>query len=1007
MVVGQQDALREGRRVQDAPGQGAAPARGMSLLVPRNRLMRQLEVAGGEAGTVFLCAPFGFGKTAALLELVMQVRQDDKRASARLIDARGLTAAEFLQQMDLASRELEPSARPLVAVDNVPNYSKKRCVQVVSELRRMRAAGFEVVLSCTPGSDALMRSMGDAAKIGAQAFKVQTREYADWARALAISPQIDMYGYTQGIPAFVAALRGLTERPQDSVALDREVTAVYRAVVADPPRGGSGRLMRAMVLARRGSFAMLERGGIRVREEDVRRIAVSYPVFGLDAGRGSFSCVRMRGSTYEQLARLIASKEPVLAARVARALMAQGRTDDAVWIATSVLDRSEAAALIARFPVQVCLDGHGEAVRALHGDLTALNRRPGGRLAPGKDEARPVELGLALAAYVANLLTGNRRAARALSVELASRADEVTREVSVDDWDAALACRELLDPGSAAELPRVSFAQKGDPSARTVQLRLHLRAREALRDGSFAQVAPELREYAVENGNALDIPALLVRLDLMLAGAFAARDDGLDASGDQVAEEAQALEHGKMLGLSAWARLVLAVRAMVRGAAPVDDGVMSEAAAAAVRAADGPFQLFATVAHGWNDLLRAQTVSAQFRAQQVLRLSGENGGVLARWAALLDGVAALRSSSLVSLRAEADRADLDAEEVDGFAAWRVALVLSAVRSDAELSAWFSRHRKAMLAPALKAVARLALACAGEAAGALRRLLPPGYEAGGAALRTERPALAASPVDELGLGQVEIRLLGGFCAEKNGHVLAGDAWRRRRADALAARLALCLGTFVDRRVIASEMWPQSDARHARENLYMTLSSLRRALGQATGGPTYVIAQGDGIALNPEFVTTDVARFNALARDVLVHRAELPLPQLLETCLKLEELYAGALYEPSRGVLGFFERTRKTLRTKFLDCMVTGASAALEDGQLPVASWLVQAALAQRPFREDVVRCALRVYGRQGRRSEAVALFEEHARLLACETGAAPEQATRELYEAVVTGAAFPA
>lgn len=995
------EAPREGRRVREGRRRDrAADIRGASVLVPRGRLMRQLAEAGEEAGTVFLCAPFGFGKTAALLELVMQARSDGATA-ARIIDAQGLTAAEFVQQIDAAADELDPAERQLVAVDNVPNYGKERCARVADDLRRLRAAGCRVVLSCTPSTDALMASMGDAAKIGAQSFKVQTREYADWARELAISPQVDMYGYTQGVPAFVAALRGMTERPQDSTALDREVAAVYREAVMGRA-SGARRLMRAMVLARSGTFDMLRSGGVRASDSDVRRIRRGWPLFGLDGGGGGFSCVRMRDGTYEQLARLVAAQEPALAARVARALMLAGRTDDAMWIAVNVLDRPEAGALIARFPLQACLDGHAAEVRAVYDDLDAVRRHAGARLRPdGAEPGPPADLGLVLGAYAASLITGDLRVARALSFSLAARADAVAREVSPDDWDAARACCELWGAAGDAGLPQVEFAEPGEPSARTVQLRLHVRMREALFDGAASQALPDLREHALEDGSAVDLPALLVRLDLMMADAFAGAAAEHEPDLARLDELAQLMERRKMLGPAAFTRLAAAVCAMVGRGAARDDAVFSEATAAAVRAADVPFQLLAMTAHGWNDLLRDQVVSAQFRAQQVLRLSAGRRTPLADWAGLLGAVAQVRSSSLMALRAEADACDLDEQGADAFTAWRVALVLSAVRSDAELAAWFSRYRRALLAPKMAALGRLAVRCAGEAASALRRLLPASFAGDAAPLPAAPPALV--PDRDLGLGQVRLRLFGGFSAEKNGHVLVSQAWRRRRAESLAARLALCPGAYVERAVIAREMWPESDYKHARENLYMTLSSLRRAFGQVAGGPTYVVAQGDGVALNPEFVTTDVAAFNALARDVLLRRDDLPAPRLVESCLKLEELYAGPLYQPTRGATDFFDRARAALRAKFLDCMVAGASAALAEGQLPVASWLAQAALAQGPYREDAVRCALRVFARQGRRAEAVALFEEHARQLACATGSAPERETCAVYEEVLSGA----
>ncbi len=65
-----------------------------------------------------------------------------------------------------------------------------------------------------------------------------------------------------------------------------------------------------------------------------------------------------------------------------------------------------------------------------------------------------------------------------------------------------------------------------------------------------------------------------------------------------------------------------------------------------------------------------------------------------------------------------------------------------------------------------------------------------------------------------LGQVNVRLFGGFQVERGGHVVTDAAWRRRKACVIAARLVLAGGAFVGRKELGEEVWPDKDYLHAR-------------------------------------------------------------------------------------------------------------------------------------------------------------------------------------------------
>ncbi len=970
-----------------------ARLRPASFLVPRPHIMRQLEMGGEQAGAVFVCAPRCFGKTAVLLERVMQVRADAERGVARLVDARSMSVDDLLRELAGLEAELPAGKRPLVAIDNVPDLSAPDCREVAAALRRMRGKGFEFVAACTPYARGLMDAMGDSAKFHAQALRVQTREYATWASELAISPSIDIYGLTQGIPSLVAALRDVTDRPEDASALSSEAVTLYREVLKERSSPVARTAMMLMLMVGEGSVGSLAAVGVDASEQDLALIARDYPMFGVDASRMTFRCLDLAGDARARLQRDVADADPALVRRAARVLMAAGRVDDAVSLCERLMGRADAAELVAGHPVEFSLAGHAAFARDVAEDALSSPRGCAG-----------AGVGLALARYVASIVSGDYRGARQASVDLAVRADRIAEEVDARAWSCAVACDEVWGRAHGASLPSVRMEPpEGDEPRQACALRLHLRVRDAVEASDAEGVAAELREALAGPRAGVDLSRVPLVLDAALLPVLAGVPSGPAVEDGELAALVEQLESRGLSDAAAAARMVRETLVLFSGAGGRDRRAFGDAGVVAVRRADNAMQLFCMVAEGWQNLVEGQAVNARFRGQQALKLMGERPGLLHEWAYLLERCAYVRNTSLVALREDAGMLDLERRDVSHAEAWATAIHLSSVRYDAELSYWYSLHRDELLDGRFAPIARLALSCFARERLALARLLPDRVRAElvpaarGDALQAARVSLSDRAA---GLGQVSIRLLGGFRVEKNGYALTNQSWRRRKAIVLAERLALCLGSYVPRAVIIEELWPDRDYAHGREGLYVTLSALRKALGQRADGPQYLLAQEQSLALNPDFVSCDTAAFDALARDVLLHRKGLAAPQIIEACLAIDELYKGPLFVPEKGATAFFAKARREYLSRFVDCMISGCMLAVEEGQLNSAAWIVRSALRHAPTREDVIRCAMRVLDLQGRRREIVELYNGHLHYLSKELNLYPEKETRELYERIV-------
>lgn len=979
-------------------GCGELPPLSLSYTVRRERLIRELLSLGRSTGAVIVCAPHGFGKTALLLQYVEEVRSDPARGSARLIEGGHTVPDELIFQIEMAEEQLSCYTRPLIAVDNLPVLEGGSVVALIDCVRAARDRGYELVLSCTPANRALLNAFGDSAKLGAQALKVNPREYADWARVFSLSPELDIYRLTQGVPLLVAATQGAVEisgrDPSDSL-LENEVLELYRSVLAEVREHhdrGFSRLVNLMLLLGSGCLADLERCGVHPAMVELTMLVRDYPVFGLDAAERTFYCLGCEDGARRAIREEIAVAYPNLVMRAARIQVRAARVDAAVALVAGLLEKDQALEFIRRYPVQIALAGHGAFVCER---VSAAIEASASRL----------DIKLVLARYLSSLIMGDYRAARAMASELRLRANEADSAVDPIEWMRARALADVWRTCRDIELPELAHDATDAQDPVVVALEVHLRAEDELLRGGGCFAWPVHAARNEEAACEVDVVRLLLDLDRLLDEVMNGTMIAPDERDERMAETVGVLARRRLTPLANRARLVLAARRVFSGQ-PVDDQrVWADVNTGAVRISDMGMQLLCMLVEGWSSFALSQSVSAQFRAQQVMKLAGDAHPLLSDWACLLEYAARICSSSQMMIQEEAELIDLVQRAKTPGAAWGVALHLSAARFDADLSAWFSANKAMLLGSGIRLPARLALHVLGERSRSARRLIPPPirseYRLGAEGFPA--PEAQFELIDGSGrpeVGQVRIVLFGGFRVERNGHTLTDALWRRKKAGVLAARLVLSYGSFVSRQVLMDEMWPDVGYAQARNNLYAALSSLRHAIGQTKEGPQYVLTQGDGVALNTDYVIADTVQFDRFARVVLLKQARTAPTDVVDACLKIEQLYAGPLFVPTVGEASFFIRNRRLLLSKFTDCMIRGATVAVEEGNLSSASWLIEAALRHNAAREDVVRCAMRIFDLEGRRRELIDLYSSHLHYLNEELRTYPEPETSRLYEAIV-------
>ena len=974
---------------------------GSSYTVRRDRLMNELIAKGRKAGIVVLYAPDGFGKTSVLLQYAQEVKNDPTRGPVRIIEADRAIGREVFMQLEVVTEELKDKPHSLIAIDNVPNLSQSETEELIDRIRSLRAMGVGVFMSCRPSNRQLIHGLGDSIKVNAQMLKVHAYEYSAWASAFSISTSLDFYQLTQGVPELVSAMQsGLYGQGDVAQMLENEIVNIYGAALVDLASLENNALFSVaclMVLMGEGNISELEACGVRLSAIDQSYLVRDYPIFGVDPADRSFTCLGTEDNARLRLRKLVAEIRPELVVRAARILIKAGRCDTAMDLADAFLDRSAVLELAGQYGVDLALTGHGgDVCRAALGKTEA-----DGRVSePTPDEA--------LGIYLAAVSVSNTKLARYMASIIEHAGEQAICELDPVSWKVAHAFTAACYGDSGLGLPASHTALGSEASCAALDmLSAHIEIKHGLTErAKGGEILAGLKTDKVYDCE-LDIAGTFVRADRMLTELFDGSYAGTDERDDEMALTLEALEARDIRALAIWVRMVLSARRLLAGMPVTDEQAFNELDRFAVRVRDNQVQLFGLILEGWQSLAEGRPVNAKFRAVQVLRLAEESIGYIRDNALLLERAAYLRNTSMVSVREEAELLDLSRTQVGGAEAWMVALHLASAGRDSDLAAWMSMNRPGILDPSYRLFARLAMHCLGEPAARIRKKLPV-RELSRYSLRDDfegegERLFQVGDVEGVDvIGHIEIRMFGAFRAERDGFPITDKMWRRKKAATLAERLALGMDALVDRETLAMELWPHAEFNSARNNLYSTISRLRSALGPTPDGKSCVLIQNECIGLNGDYVKTDVRLFDQISREVLGNRTGARGPHLIELCLKIEQLYAGPLYVPNGCNPTYFLRMRRIMESKYIDCMIRGANAALEENDLQSAVWLVESGLRQETAREDMVRCAMRVYGAAGRRRDIVELYSGHMHHLREQVNGVPEPETRRLYERLVEG-----
>lgn len=246
--------------------------------------------------------------------------------------------------------------------------------------------------------------------------------------------------------------------------------------------------------------------------------------------------------------------------------------------------------------------------------------------------------------------------------------------------------------------------------------------------------------------------------------------------------------------------------------------------------------------------------------------------------------------------------------------------------------------------------------------------------------------------------LEIRLLGGFEARSGSDAI--QAFESQKARGLFAYLVCNSRRTLSRDHLAGLFWPEEPSEAARHNLRQALYNLRSSLARAVPPPAPLITSHHHAAFEPRAGDwLDVDEFEAA-----LHRggADGDRAGDLDRAVRLYrgDFLAGFFLKDSPAFEEWVLGEQERLRDAAIHALRELTAHHLAAGGHAAAQQYARRLLVIDPLSEEAHRQLMVLYALGGRRSRALADYEELAGLLDRELGLSPEEETTRLYRAIL-------
>ncbi len=244
--------------------------------------------------------------------------------------------------------------------------------------------------------------------------------------------------------------------------------------------------------------------------------------------------------------------------------------------------------------------------------------------------------------------------------------------------------------------------------------------------------------------------------------------------------------------------------------------------------------------------------------------------------------------------------------------------------------------------------------------------------------------------------LRIQMLGSFRVWRGIREVQTREWQREKARQLLQLLLTYRGQWLQREQICAWLWPDSDLDAAERQFKVTLNALNSALEPMRPPrtmPFFVRRQGLAYSFAPSYgCWIDVDEFELRTTSVVQSDVEF----IMRNSQIAVQLYKGdylaeALYDP------WTLEERERLMARYLATATGLAARLLEKGDAQQSVQLCEAVLRRDRCYEEAYQVLMRVYARNGSRSQALRTYSRCIQALQDELGIDPLPETTDLYE----------
>jgi len=233
--------------------------------------------------------------------------------------------------------------------------------------------------------------------------------------------------------------------------------------------------------------------------------------------------------------------------------------------------------------------------------------------------------------------------------------------------------------------------------------------------------------------------------------------------------------------------------------------------------------------------------------------------------------------------------------------------------------------------------------------------------------------------------VTVRTLGRFEVKLHGKAIEFGRKAPRKALALLKALIGFGGTEVPEQMLTDALWPDEDGDAAHGAYAMTLTRLRKLLGD----PNLLQQRASKLSLDRCKCWVDVWAFERCSGG-----AEVPLPVVLA-------LYGGEFLAED-GDAPWATAVRERMRSRFVRVISDAARELERTNRFEEAANLYHCGLGADNFAEAFYQGLMRCHAATGRTADATAIYLRFKQLLSITSGLKPSAATERLYQSLRVG-----